>query len=133
MGLPELNFCAQVSDLVFSTFNTVSSWTELFRWSMQFGMMMTKEMGTALIEEVEMPLLMEEAMGVEIDLQVHILGTEVALIMDMELCQILKSEGLVPNMPELKALPLIDTQGISYLLLHFIFKYFWLKLYLFDI
>lgn len=92
---------------------------------------MTKEMGTALIEEVEMPLLMDEAMGVETVPQVHILGTEVAPIMDMELYQTLKNEGAVLTMPELIALSMIDTLGISYFLWHFIFRYFWLYIYIF--
>lgn len=62
---------------------TASSWIELFQWSMLFVMMMTEEMGTALIEEVVMSPPIDEAM-VRVVPQVLIVGIGVVLIMDTD-------------------------------------------------
>lgn len=69
---------------------------------MQHVMMMIRRMATALIEEVEMGLLlMEEGMAVVDAPQVHTRGIEAALIMGMGQHQILDlSEGAVLIMVE---------------------------------
>ncbi|KAG6402703.1 hypothetical protein SASPL_134909 [Salvia splendens] len=86
-----------------------SSWIELYQLNMQSGTMMTKEMGTALMEEDVTRLLIEETMIADVP-QVPIKEIGVALTMDMDLYQILdQNEGAVLNMEEQKALPMIDT------------------------
>lgn len=76
-------------------------------------MMMIRGMATALIEEVEMGLLMEEEGMVVVDApQVHTRGIEAALIMGMGQHQILElSEGAVLIMVEPLALSMIDIKA----------------------
>lgn len=72
---------------------------------------MTKEMGTALMEEVAIRPLIEETMIGDAPL-VPIKGIEVAPTTDMDLYPLLNQrEGAVLNMEEPKALPMTDTRG----------------------
>lgn len=75
--------CLMVLLWFFLLLLTASSWIELFQWSMLFVMMMTEEMGTALIEEVVMSPPIDEAM-VRVVPQVLIVGIGVVLIMDTD-------------------------------------------------
>lgn len=77
-------------------------------------MMMTEKMATAaLIEGVVKCPQIEEAMVVE-DHQVHIVGIGVALIMGMELFQVLDMRlGEVLTMVELKALSMKDIRVVQ--------------------
>lgn len=71
---------------------------------------MREEMATALIEGVVTYPQIEGAMVVG-GHQVPIVGIGVALIMDMDLSQVLDLRGEVLNMVELKALSMKDTTG----------------------
>lgn len=76
---------------------------------------MTKEMGTAPMEEVVIRPLIEEAMIGDVP-QVPIRGTGVAPTMDMDPFQILdQREGAVLNMEEPKALSMTDTTAVRLL------------------